>query len=49
MQRVRLRQGYGVTAFGLSPFRPVNPPLFADGLPGRKKSRQETCTQLPYA
>ena len=38
---VRLRQGYGGTAFaGFSRFRLVNPPLTADGLPGRKKIRQ---------
>jgi len=38
---VRLRQGYGGTAFaGFARFRLVNPPLTADGLPGRKKIRQ---------
>ena len=39
---VRLRQGYGGTAFaGFARFRLVNPPLIADGLPSRKKIRQE--------
>ena len=38
---VRLRQGYGGTAFaGFARFRLVNPPLIADGLPSRKKIRQ---------
>jgi len=42
---VRLRQGYGGTAFaGFARFRLVNPPLIADGLPSRKKkSGRESC------